>query len=496
MATIITKNSSTASSVPSAGSLVKGELAVNVTDKKLYTKDNGGSVVVVGQEPLISGTNIKTINGTSVLGSGDITIGAGTVKKLSDVADIDDLGTVTFPSSISAANASRRLIRLSSTLDVLIYTNTTTSDTIQLVAYNPSTNAIGTPVLVRSTARMLGAVAASATSLLIASCNATTGFEAVVVSFSGTTATVNTAATATLGGNFANASSVSLARIGASNSFAVLYNRATSVIGVRGLSVSGTTVTIGAEATLTGASTTSGSIVSLSDTTFVTTHSVTTTTYATPFTVSGATVTKGTEATVTGSNVSVFGVSSNTVLTSAGTITVAANVATYTSASYGPGSYFKKSGSYFIGNSNVVYDNAGSFSTLTYPASVSLYGFIGNTAYATRLGRLGSLSFSGSTITFTDLAAATTNQNPYSGTPVTWLDGAAQYASTAPIEGATTVFGTQSTGDLTAWFDNTGTNGVTVTLLTPSFTTSDPTINATATTSGTSIRIATIKALA
>lgn len=44
MATIITKNSSTASAVPAAGSLVQGELAVNVTDKKLYTKDSGGTV--------------------------------------------------------------------------------------------------------------------------------------------------------------------------------------------------------------------------------------------------------------------------------------------------------------------------------------------------------------------------------------------------------------------------------------------------------------------
>ena len=43
--TIVTKNSSTASEAPSAGSLTQGELAVNVTDKKLYTKDSGGSVV-------------------------------------------------------------------------------------------------------------------------------------------------------------------------------------------------------------------------------------------------------------------------------------------------------------------------------------------------------------------------------------------------------------------------------------------------------------------
>ena len=49
MATIITKNSSTSSATPAAGDLTKGELAVNVTDKKLYTKDNSATVVrIVG----------------------------------------------------------------------------------------------------------------------------------------------------------------------------------------------------------------------------------------------------------------------------------------------------------------------------------------------------------------------------------------------------------------------------------------------------------------
>jgi hypothetical protein len=49
MTTIITKNSSTSTSVPAAGDLTKGELAVNVTDKKLYTKDNSATVVrIVG----------------------------------------------------------------------------------------------------------------------------------------------------------------------------------------------------------------------------------------------------------------------------------------------------------------------------------------------------------------------------------------------------------------------------------------------------------------
>lgn len=45
--TIITKNSAVAGLAPSAGQLVQGELAVNVTDKKIYTLDDNGNVVLL-----------------------------------------------------------------------------------------------------------------------------------------------------------------------------------------------------------------------------------------------------------------------------------------------------------------------------------------------------------------------------------------------------------------------------------------------------------------
>jgi hypothetical protein len=48
---IVTKNSSTASAVPTASDLVQGELAVNVTDKRLFTEDNGGAIVELGTNP-------------------------------------------------------------------------------------------------------------------------------------------------------------------------------------------------------------------------------------------------------------------------------------------------------------------------------------------------------------------------------------------------------------------------------------------------------------
>lgn len=45
--TIVTKNSVALATAPSPGQLVQGELAVNVTDKKLYSLDGGGNVVLL-----------------------------------------------------------------------------------------------------------------------------------------------------------------------------------------------------------------------------------------------------------------------------------------------------------------------------------------------------------------------------------------------------------------------------------------------------------------
>jgi len=76
MATLITKNSSTTTSVPIASQLVQGELAVNVTDKRLFTENSGGSVVELGTNPssltLESGTanGVAYLNGSKVLTTG------------------------------------------------------------------------------------------------------------------------------------------------------------------------------------------------------------------------------------------------------------------------------------------------------------------------------------------------------------------------------------------------------------------------------------------
>lgn len=57
----------TASAAPSAGNLADGELAINLTDKKLYAKDAGGNVFLLASEAGTTGTvstvSVATANG-------------------------------------------------------------------------------------------------------------------------------------------------------------------------------------------------------------------------------------------------------------------------------------------------------------------------------------------------------------------------------------------------------------------------------------------------
>ena len=81
MATVIKlKRSETPSQIPGSGSLEVGELAMNITDGKFYTKNSGGSVVEVGgagsvtlQDVTTNGavtTNDITLNGSDLVFEG------------------------------------------------------------------------------------------------------------------------------------------------------------------------------------------------------------------------------------------------------------------------------------------------------------------------------------------------------------------------------------------------------------------------------------------
>lgn len=124
--TIVTKNSSTAAAVPSAGSLTQGELAVNVTDKKIYTKNASGSVVELGAsgDVTLAGTQTLT-NKTIAYADNTLTGVAGvtatqtlTNKTLTDPAIIgtilEDIFTITDGAAfeIDPSNGSIQLITL------------------------------------------------------------------------------------------------------------------------------------------------------------------------------------------------------------------------------------------------------------------------------------------------------------------------------------------------------------------------------------------------
>lgn len=99
MATLITKNSSTASAVPLAADLTQGELAVNVTDKKLYTKNSGGSVVQVGGD--VVGPASSTDNAFTRFDST-----TGKLLQNSTGATLSDTGAAVFTGSVDIAGNS------------------------------------------------------------------------------------------------------------------------------------------------------------------------------------------------------------------------------------------------------------------------------------------------------------------------------------------------------------------------------------------------------
>ena len=82
MPVIITKNSSTASAVPTSSDLVQGELAVNVADKRLFTEDNAAAIIEIGTNPTsittgaITASGTVTVNGQLVTANAALTGGA------------------------------------------------------------------------------------------------------------------------------------------------------------------------------------------------------------------------------------------------------------------------------------------------------------------------------------------------------------------------------------------------------------------------------------
>lgn len=127
---IVTKNSSTGGAVPSASDLVQGELAVNVADKRLFTEDNGGSIVELGTNPSTIDINAGSIDGTAIGASSASTGAFTTLTATGLTVDTDTLyvdstnnrvgiGTTSPAESIHTAGN----IRLGDSAPAELYTN-------------------------------------------------------------------------------------------------------------------------------------------------------------------------------------------------------------------------------------------------------------------------------------------------------------------------------------------------------------------------------------
>jgi hypothetical protein len=294
MTTIITRD---------VGASAKGSPLTNAEmDQNLLNLNTGK------QEVLVSGSNIKTVNGATILGAGDLVISGAAInvsttdygqetslpdattvsvgsartyrnngdysRRLKDAAGVV-LGFIPARASVSitcesnstlggiwqcvgtrdmAVTASRNAaISFGGTGSVIVITldadrqlliGTGYNLSAYGVIYNRTTNTWGNEILLRASVAISLAIKSATNNVLFVSCNTTTGLEAVTLIASGESLSLGTVASATLAGNVTTASNIVQL---ASGLFVISYRRSTNIGGTRAISVSGTTPSIGAE---------------------------------------------------------------------------------------------------------------------------------------------------------------------------------------------------------------------------------------------------------
>ena len=219
------------------------------------------------------------------------------------------IGSELSHSSIGPLNVYSTTVDMGNDIEIIVFARKS-DNYLFAVAHNRVTRTFGTPALIRATAVVTyaHAIKHTSTQFLVVSCQTgTVYFEAVAVTVDTSTLalTPGTAAATTLASSFSsfNECYELLAVPADPNSFVVCYRRATTQ-GIRAISISGSTVTIGTEKNMSGndysAIAVSGSVV------------VTVSVngggglYTLPFTVSGSTLTQGTGSSETvGSSLSI-----------------------------------------------------------------------------------------------------------------------------------------------------------------------------------------------
>ena len=95
--TIKIKNSSTTGSVPAAGDLVQAELAINLADRKIFSKTSGGTVVELSGGARGAGSDDVFYENSQVV-TASYTITSGKNAMTTGDITINDGVTVTVPS--------------------------------------------------------------------------------------------------------------------------------------------------------------------------------------------------------------------------------------------------------------------------------------------------------------------------------------------------------------------------------------------------------------
>lgn len=267
--------------LPDATTMTKAGMVFNIRNAGAYPLklQNSAGTILGFIFPLTS----------VVVGLADNSTAAGvwTADNLEPVAVTANL----YATGVTSFNATRVVVNLDANRQMILMG--TSTNNLYAVVYDQSTQTFGTTTLVRSSGSVFTASLIATDKVLAVSTDGSTGLQAVVLSTSGTTITVNTAATKTLAStvtwyppqdNIVTVGSTYIATY-----FSLSTNRALA------FTVSGTTVTIGNEKVLNGTTGEYAQAFSISSTVvLIFTMTSGSLIYCDPYTVSGTTLTIGT----------------------------------------------------------------------------------------------------------------------------------------------------------------------------------------------------------
>lgn len=279
--------------LPDATTMTKAACVFNIT--------NAGGYPLKIQNSAGTTKGFVPPYGSVTVGLADSSTAAG-VWVLAGSTPVAIIGSYSYATTITEGTSV--LTKIDSDRDLVLYG--TASSGCYGIVFNRTTQSWGSPTLIRSScpAGQVAAIKTATDQVLVAS-SVTTAMQAVVLTLSGTTITVGTAATATLSSGVSKMSNAQqndsqLSFIAVGSSYVLSYVVSTGTIPqLRAMTISGTTVTIGS-ATVQSGILAQAQLFAVSSSVVL---SITCTTgggiiYATPYTISGTTITAGTGATV------------------------------------------------------------------------------------------------------------------------------------------------------------------------------------------------------